>query len=585
MLLCAIGVFTPYAAMAQGADQAAHAASTITERLHQPDDGKPDEIVATPTTLKQADGVIYVQAGPTDIEKRLPDEQPPSATPEPSLVPPPPPLREGAPNEFVLIAVNITGATAIPAARFAPLYDDLLARRITTNDVAKLVEDITALYRKDGYILSRATAPAQTMADGVLRIDIAEGYIAAIQYKGEAMLGLRNRLAKLKDERPLRLATLERALALAGDFNGVKIKSTHMEPDPHDLARHTLVVEVETDRLEASLYADNRGTDEAGPVQTYARVAANSLIMTGDRLSVGAFTTPESPSELALAEASYQLPLTGAGTAAILAGSYSHFNAGADLSVLDTEVRTTRMSFTLSHPFLRGRKLSLWGNAGIEARNIEEEQLGSAQYEDRLRVLYASANLRKTHLGGVTSVYARATRGLDMLGASQAGGSLSRPDADGEFTKFDVFASRYQDIGKVFGFYAAAAGQISLDPLLASEEFSLGGARFGRAYDYSELTGEDGVAVSGELRYGRRPGFDLVDFYQLYLYADYGAVWNDNAAPGFDKRTLASAGGGLRLTLPEAVYVTFELARPLDRTPYTQDDRDWRGFFSFSKTF
>ena len=41
--------------------------------------------------------------------------------------------------------------------------------------------------------------------------------------------------------------------------------------------------------------------------------------------------------------------------------------------------------------------------------------------------------------------------------------------------------------------------------------------------------------------------------------------------------------GGLRFA--QSLSTTFELARPLDRTPFTQNDRDWRGFFSVSKGF
>ena len=88
-----------------------------------------------------------------------------------------------------------------------------------------------------------------------------------------------------------------------------------------------------------------------------------------------------------------------------------------------------------------------------------------------------------------------------------------------------------------------------------------------------------------ELRYGRNPNIGILDFYQLYGFYDYGMVWNDNALPGFESLSMASAGAGLRLTFPHSLSANFEIARPLDRTPFTQNDRDWRGFFSVSKTF
>jgi hemolysin activation/secretion protein len=200
-------------------------------------------------------------------------------------------------------------------------------------------------------------------------------------------------------------------------------------------------------------------------------------------------------------------------------------------------------------------------------------------------VLSLWANFRSDHGNGYTTFFGKVSQGLDMIGATADQVSLSRPDANGEFTKFEAQISRYQNVGESFGLYASLAGQASLDPLLASEEFSLGGARYGRAYDYGELTGDDGIAGLVELRYGRNPNLDFLEFYQLYGFYDYGVIWNDNAAPGFDEISLSSAGAGLRLTFPDALSANVEAAKPLDHVPFTQDDQDWRVFFYISKQF
>jgi hemolysin activation/secretion protein len=545
-----------------------------------------DETVSYPDRPALREGVVLASAQSSGLEQRLPETEDRRGDKQDSVaLPPPPPLRDDVTGMFILTGVEISGSTIFPRAEFAPLYDGFLARTITIRDVSTITDAITEMYRKKGYFLSRAVAPAQTGSNGVLKITVAEGYIAHVAVKGDPSPEMRRRLKKLTAERPLRLATLERALALAGDLNGVKVVSSSIAPDPADLAPHLLTVEIKTDPFEASLYTDNRGVPAAGPIQTYARVAANSILKTGDQLSGGVFATPESPDELILGEIAYQAPLTRAGTYATLSAMVSHFDAGADLAALDTENHTRRASLTISHPVIRQRKMSLWADAGFEARDVEEERLGAPAYEDKLRIAFAGANFQKDFWNGTSAVSGRVSRGMNVLGASMDGNSLSRPDADGVFTKFTGHVSRYQNIGKTFGLYMAASAQASDGPLLASEEFSLGGARYGRAYDYGEITGDDGVATQIELRYGRDPDIAVLDFFQFYGFYDYGVVWNDNALPGFDSLTLESAGGGLRLTLPQSIYATFEIARPLNRTPITQDDRDWRGFFSISKRF
>jgi len=520
-----------------------------------------------------------------DIESRLPTTDAKDAATEIQL-PPEPELRDGAANTlFILTAVEFTGVTAFKPEVFAPLYDDLLARAITLEDVTTLVDAVTETYRNEGYFLSRATAPAQDAAGGVLKIDVAEGYIEHVTVNGRAPARVKRMLSEVKTERPTRLKTVERALMLVGDLNGVTVTSSKLEPDTNNAARHMLIVAIDIDQAEASLYLDNRGTEDAGPIQAYARLAANSLLTSGDRLNAGVFFIPDQPSELILGEMEYQLPVGTAGTYLSLSGAVSKFDAGAFLGTLGTESTQKSIAVNIAHPFIRRRKISLWGNIGIEGRDVQEEQINTAMFEDRLRIVYGSLNYKDARANGVTFISGKVSSGLSMLGASDTGGSLSRPDANGEFTKFNISVSRYQNIGKAFGVFTAFSGQSSLDPLLASEEFAIGGANFGRAYDYGEILGDDGLATLVELRYGRDPHIGLLDFYQLYGFYDYGLVWNDNALTGFDSLSMASAGAGVRLTFPQSLYATFEIARPLDRTPFTQGDRDWRGFFSVSKSF
>ena len=531
-------------------------------------------------------GVTLASLQRTDIDERLPDRDETLTQPETQqLLISPPPLRDGATASFVLTAVEIIGASIFPPEAFAPLYDDLLARPVSLTDITVLTDQITAMYRREGYFLSRAIAPAQDTLDGVLRINIVEGYVSEIAIEGDASATVKRRLDAIVGQRPLQLMSLERILALIGDLPGVSVVSSRLEPDIDDFALHRLVIKIEVDQVEANLYTDNRGTDAAGPVQIYARAAVNSVALSGDQLSVGVFTIPDDPDELILGDISYQASLTDAGTYVTLSGMVSKFDAGASLLALGTQSKTKRISIRFSHPIVRRRKLSLWGNVGFEGRDIEEEQLGAPLFEDKLRIIHASANFRQNHWNGSTTAYARASHGLNMFDSATGSASLSRPDADGGFTKLEGQITRYQSIGETFGVYASLTGQFSDQPLVASEEFAIGGARYGRAFDYAELTGDDGVAVLTELRYGREPNFDLLDFYQFYGFYDFGAVWNENMAPGFGEATLASAGAGLRLTFPKSVYVTFEAARPLTRTPFTQNDRDWRGFFSVSKSF
>jgi hemolysin activation/secretion protein len=306
----------------------------------------------------------------------------------------------------------------------------------------------------------------------------------------------------------------------------------------------------------------------------------------GERVQLGFFTIPNQPRELLYGEFSYQQPVGSEGTTLTATASASLVDPGASLAALDTEGQSTRFSLRATHPILRARGGNLSVSGSIDILDVGEDRLGVTNFDDHLRVFRVGLDyLRDDSWDGTTTVAVEVSQGIDILGASNAGDTaLSRPDGDGVFTKVTAKLTRTQQIGQEFSIWAAIKGQISADPLLSAEEFSLGGSEFGRAYDFSEITGEDGIAGSVELRYGKSLNQEILKAFQIYGFYDLGAVWNDDTQ-GDSRESLASAGAGLRLTLPQSIFATAEVAKPLTRTVSTTGDQDWRAFFSLSANF
>lgn len=132
----------------------------------------------------------------------------------------------------------------------------------------------------------------------------------------------------------------------------------------------------------------------------------------------------------------------------------------------------------------------------------------------------------------------------------------------------------------------SASGQKSANSLYSSEEFAVGGSRFGRAYDFGEITGEDGAAGSVELRFTLDERPEGVEFLQLYTFYDNGAVWNRNASEPFRRHSLSSTGVGVRANFIYGIKTTFEMAQPLTRQVFSSGNNTKpRYFFSLSKSF
>ncbi|WP_144186555.1 ShlB/FhaC/HecB family hemolysin secretion/activation protein [Elioraea rosea] len=518
---------------------------------------------------------------------RLPG-QAPAAPQVPGALPPEPvaPIAPspGAPVgaerlRFTLTALEIEGVTAYPPGTFAPLFAHLLGTEVAVADLYAIADAITERYRADGYIISRALVPAQRIEGGAARLAVVEGFVAEVSVTGAAEPELAARAERAAMAvRPLTLRALERSILLLNDLPGVRAQGM-IEPAPSGppgAAR--LAVTAESRRAwDGYLALDNRGSRYVGPWQASAGGSVSSVIRAYDRMAfrvVGA-----SPlRELRYGEIGYETPVGPDGWVIAASAFLSRSQPGFTLAPLDVEGQSVGVSVGASYPIVRSRAENLRASFAFTPYDSTNDVLGRSDvapaYDDNIRPLRAALSYDLADgWGGFNFATAELSQGLDALGASPENRTnASRPGARSRFTRLVVEASRTQALDALypgFGVFVAARGQWSFGaPLVAFEQFGLGGARFGRGYDPSEIAGDNGIAASVELQWsaGFLPGwytFGREATVQPYLFYDVGIV--SNATAGQASQSLASAGLGIRLWLGEAVAAAVELAKPLTR--------------------
>ena len=89
----------------------------------------------------------------------------------------------------------------------------------------------------------------------------------------------------------------------------------------------------------------------------------------------------------------------------------------------------------------------------------------------------------------------------------------------------------------------------------------------------------------GEFRYLQEIDFfDTIFDAEFFAFAEYGVVFNQGTGePG--REDIASAGGGVRLFLPDQYVLGLEMAFPLDQKLERTQNKDGRLFVNFSKRF
>ncbi len=488
---------------------------------------------------------------------------------------------------FTVSAVTFEGNTVLPDQQLQAIATPYIGHPITLADANDLAAKVTAAYRDAGYILVRALVPAQQIDRGTLRIQILQGYIDKVGIQGDAG-GARPYLEaygeKIAQTKPLTAKVLERELLLASDLSGMNVRSiltaSQSMPGAADL---TLVVEPK--KVDAFLVADNRGSRYLGPYELQAGVFFNDALGTGGRLGLNGVITPNTGPDLLYGGASFDQPLGTDGLKWFSAFSYASTKPGSTLRVFNTEGSAVNANTAVTYPFIRSRDFNLQGSLGFAFHDIKSNSaLVDPLFSDHTRALNATLFLNALDsLGGYSTLSVTLTQGLPIFGATRPGDpTKSRAGASGEYTRGNFEATHEQPLTDRLSLMLGVAGHTSFgDPLLASEQFSLGADSFDRAFDPSEITGDSALAGRIEPRFDVLERAAIFSNVQLYGFVEGGQIWQAQAlagAPG--SQTLASAGAGLRFLVSDRMNTDLEWAKPLDRNVLGVANQNSRFFFS-----
>jgi hemolysin activation/secretion protein len=489
---------------------------------------------------------------------------------------------------FVLRGVSISGARAIAPSAMVASYRPFLGRKVSPADLAAIAESITQLYRTAGYHLSRAIVPPQDIRSGRIQIKVIEGSIDAVVLKGDdaEKFGVRPMIEVVMSARPSRQDLLERQLLLVNGRPGVRVADTALEEIGTATGKFRLVVFLKTWHAYTAFGIDNLGSASVGPWQTYATGAFNSYLAPGDSLVLNLSTIPTDPRQLGFGRLSYDVPVGTDGVRIGGSALYSEVRPGDWRRRYDDITKTEAFEVRASVVPLQSQNSTLTLTTAATLSNISESDRFGALYNDRLRIVSLTSDLRlKDDFGGVNYLTMTWRQGLDIFGASRYGDDfLSRNNGSGAFSALNVWFTRYQTLNESWSLKVAAAGQYASTALLTSQQFYLGGAAFGRGYGNAEISGDNGMAGSLELRFDQPLSLPYTTGYQLYGFVETGAAWN--VGHSFtDGLSLASAGAGLRVFFEGDLRADVGVAFPLSYRAPDNDTRSARLLFTLSNSF
>jgi hemolysin activation/secretion protein len=472
-------------------------------------------------------------------------------------IPTPKPSQIHLAHPIFLQAVRVRGALVYSEETLSKFWEPHLGREIASEELDTIARAITRHYQANGYMLSRARLMEVDEITGTATFEVIEGFVSEVRFinldNKRHSARLQEYARKITESRPLKDRVFYRYLYLMDDLPGVHT-SVDLEINPAEPAA-LLEIEVSQKIVTAGASLNNSGTRYIGPWRTSLAAGMNGLLGMDEEVSLGfATATPLTMEELLYAEARWQQIIDGRGTQLIFGGTW--YRSQPDIRLAPPAEALTGSgslySIGLRYPLIRSGKENLSVMLGYNheqvAARLEFPDMNLRLYRDRLRSLAGvlSGRITDEQQYDIAAAFSL-TRGLRILGAGDSSDISSRMDGLPDFTKINASVSCRRSFGPEWRWAVNLAGnvQYSFDPLLAGEEFGLGGVESVRGYDPSAFSGDSGAAGSVELRYDKPHPVSYLSKIQGYFFYDAGTISNRGDFQ-VSSASATAAGAGLR---------------------------------------
>jgi len=455
-----------------------------------------------------------------------------------------------------------------------------------------LTRSISRFYRERGFFLARAYIPEQKVNDGVVTINIVEGFLDQVVFLGNQRYS-DDQLNDLFDDligEPVFLEDIERALFIANDFPGLEASALFgpgLKPGSAAIQLNT-----REDPSSGFLSWDNYGSIYTGEQRLWGNYRVNNLFGQADLVNTN-FVYTLDPQNSLYFDVSYQQPVLNNDFLAGGGYSFNTFDVGGNLADLEINGESSILNGYMTYIYRRKRTERMSATLDLSLKSAESKVIDTLDSRDKLTVLSGQALYQGTSwssAGAYQQLSVTLSLGLaDILGAmdsdgdglsGRTGGSGNR--AGGDFIKINIDYLYLRRIAALQSLSFRFSLQSSSDLLTSLEQFSLGGPDTVRAYPVAEALMDDAWLISVEWRADASPDIPqtFLNGLQYLAFFDYAkGSLNDPLNNDIASVALSGIGFGVELEPYKKFGMKVQIAYALGDEP--SDNQSLPFYFRF----
>jgi hemolysin activation/secretion protein len=459
---------------------------------------------------------------------------------------------------FDVFEYSVEGNTVLAEIEIERAVYPWLGPGKTVDDVEKARAALEAAYQQSGYLSVSVALPEQSVATGVIRLQVIEGQVERLKVSGNRYTSrseLRAEVPELAPGNVPHFPSMQAELAQAG-----RSPDRRVTPLLRPGARPgTMEVELAVEDqlpLHGNIELNNRQSPDTSPLRLEAGIRYANLFQKQHTIGLNYVLSPQEPSEVSVLAGFYNAPLNATQSlSAFFQYSNSNIVSALGSNVLGNgSTLGLRFSQTLpSPPGISNYFHSL--SIGVDFKDLQQTQnaLGSDLKQTPLLYMPLVAQYTFSHFGDYGEL------GGNVGLAVNLGTKYRMVDCQGiEIDQFECarfgarpgFSILRGDLAyskRLLGWEALARlnFQFSGQPLVSSEQFLAGGMDSVRAYYEGEVAGDYGWRLGAQVN---TPSLLEVSGAGLRAlgFVEGAQAWLNSPLPGQTSEfTLASVGVGL----------------------------------------
>ncbi len=498
--------------------------------------------------------------------------------------------------EFKVNNIKIEGADYYPRKEVFELFEKLIGKKISLEDLRNSVSNLENKYRSDGFFLVRVLIPPQEVTDGIFTIKVVEGYIDAAFAEGgtgAAQKKIESLVSKVVGKKPIDLITLERVLLLLNDLPGISGSGVLRQGDK--IGASELIISLNNIPPKSFSMSINNGASKTmGLLSTNFNATLNNPFEhLASTLGFGLSASVKN-NNLRAWNSSYAQSFGNNGAIFSFSGLVADAEPKGSLKALGIISKSYSLAPRIRYPLKRGRQESYYFELGLTSGKSKTTLQSSSITIDKSTVADMAFSITNdVWLGGSTQLNISAFHGLDWFGSYDKKTAVpSVANFKQKFTKFKFSVNHTQPIAtNVLTLKANLQAQWTDNKLLAGEQISFGGTLIGKGYDGGAVAGDKGFGLSFELskNFASKPIPFLSNAnLELYAFIDYAEAYilADSVSSVLASNSyLGSHGFGVRINDAAGLSIDFMAAEARNTFPSADARGNPRYILSLTQSF